>query len=321
MSRAGVMLVTWLASYAAINLVLSASVALAWRRITERSTAPAAVRARRLGWLRAVPFLGAALLTAGVVAPAFALFEPRHESESIGPLALGLAAIALLQIGGALYVALTTLLRTRAAERAWLRAATALDLDPPLGVPAYAVDSPEPIIALVGVFQPKLIAARRVVDACTPAELEAIVAHERGHLHARDNFLRWLMASAPDALRWTPAHRQIEAAWHDAAEDAADDAAAGRNTQSRLDLAALIVKVARMTTTPSLPAAAVSPFADKAGLDRRVRRLLDSPPEASSRAGIWPVVLTVAVMVVAADATVDLRDVYELAESIIAFGR
>lgn len=321
MSRTGVMLVTWLASYAAINLVLSAMVALVWRHITERSTTPAAVRARRLGWLRALPSLGAALLTAGVVAPAFAIYEPHHESEAVGPLALSLAVMALLQIAGALYVALTTLIRTRAAERAWLQAATALDLDPPLGVPAYAVDSPEPIVALVGVFQPKLIAARRVVDSCTPDELVAIVAHERGHLHARDNFLRWLMASAPDTLRWTPAHRQIETAWHDAAEDAADDAATGRNSQSRLDLAALIVKVARMTTTPSLPAAAVNPFADKAGLDRRVRRLLDSPPEGSSRAGIWPVVLTVAVAVVAADASMDLRDVYELAEAVIAFGR
>ena len=39
--------------------------------------------------------------------------------------------------------------------------------------------------------------------------LPTIVAHERGHLHARDNLKRWLMTCAPDVLRWTPLHREI----------------------------------------------------------------------------------------------------------------
>src|SRR5688500_13374191 len=92
-------------------------------------------------------------------------------------------------------------------------------------MPVFAIDSVAPIVALVGAFRPRLFAARSVIEACTGGDLAVIVAHERGHLHSRDNLKRWLMACLPDALRWMPMHHEIVAAWHDAAEDAADDAA------------------------------------------------------------------------------------------------
>ena len=173
-------------------------------------------------------------------------------------------------------MAFATLARTRAAARAWLQSARPLDVDPPAGVPAYTIESPAPIVALVGVFAPKLIAARTVIESCTIEELTAIVAHERGHLQARDNLKRWLMACAPDALRWTPIHQEIAAAWHDAAEDAADDVATRGDERARANLAALLVKIARLTPGAAWPAATVSPFVENDGLDRRVRRLLDA---------------------------------------------
>ena len=137
------------------------------------------------------------------------------------------------------------------------------------------------MVALVGVFSPRLVAARTVIDACSAEELAAIVAHERGHLHARDNFKRWLLTCAPDVMRWTRAHASIVAAWRDAAEYAADDAATCGEEEARVDLAALLLKIARLAPPRFATPAAVSPFADKEGLDRRVRRLLTPTPGAT----------------------------------------
>ncbi len=312
-----------LASYAAVNLLLSIVVAMLWRM---RGAVPAVTepraRARGLAALRAVPSLGAIVFTAAVVAPAFVLFEPHHESESAGPIVIGLAAVALAQIGVALSLAAIALVRTRTAERAWLRSAMPIDVAPAFGGHAYAVDTGTPIVALVGIFTPKLIADRTVIESCTAAEFAALEAHERGHLRARDNLKRWLMASAPDALRWTRCHAQLTSAWHDAAEDAADDVAAGRNTASRVDLAALIVKIARLAPEPSWPTAAVSPFVDRVGLDRRVRRLLDSGTEPAGNTLKAPMAIA-ALLVTAIVVTsgVGFREVYDFVEAVIRFWR
>ena len=222
-------------------------------------------------------------------------------------------------------MAVATLARTRAVARAWLRSATPLDVDPPAGVPAYAIDSLAPIVALVGVFSPKLIAARTVIEACTTEELTAIVAHERGHLHARDNLKRWLMACAPDALRWTPIHREIAAAWHDAAEDAADDAATRGDERARVDLAALLVKIARLTPEPSGRRPRSARSSSRSGLDRRVRRLLDL-----RRAPLDPLALAAtrrhrpAARAQRSPSLISpaaLEQIYDVVEAVIAFGR
>lgn len=324
MSRPVLIVSVALASYAALNFAISLVVATVWRHLpANHSRVSPAARARQLVWLRACPGVGAAVLTLAVMTPAFAIFEPDRASETAGPLVIVLAVAALVQIGASMVMAAATLARTRAAARTWFRSAMPLDVDPPAGVPAYAIESPAPIVALVGVFTPTLIAARTVIDSCTTEELTAIVAHERGHLHARDNLKRWLMACAPDALRWTPWHREIAAAWHDAAEDAADDAATLCDDRARVDLAALLLKIARLTPEPSWPAATVSPFVEKSGLDRRVRRLL-TPGERLRAPSRWLPFATLAV----AGATVavalnpaSLEQIYFLVESVIAFGR
>jgi beta-lactamase regulating signal transducer with metallopeptidase domain len=192
-------------------------------------------------------------------------------------------------------------------------------------VPAYVVDAPSPMVALVGVFSPQLIAARTVIDACSAEELAAIVAHERGHLHAHDNLKRWLLACAPDVLRWTTAHQSIVAAWRDAAEYAADDAATRGKEEARVDLAALLLKIARLAPPRFATPAGVSTFADKEGLDRRVRRLLT--PSHEQLTASWqllvPTVLGAAVLAVAVAfvSPGDLREIYEIVELSVQFGR
>jgi beta-lactamase regulating signal transducer with metallopeptidase domain len=187
------------------------------------------------------------------------------------------------------------------------------------------IESPAPIVALVGVFKPKLVAARSVIDACTTAELNTIVAHERGHLHSRDNLKRWVMACAPDALRWTASHNEIAAAWHDAAEDAADDAATAGDEGSRVDLAQLIVKIARLAPAPAWREATVSPFVEPGGLNRRVRRLLESGrnPQQRSQPRLRRAMLLMTGVVAAWTIAQprSLETLYHAIEAVIRFGR
>ncbi|MDP2318011.1 MAG: M56 family metallopeptidase [Acidobacteriota bacterium] len=315
-----------LASYGLLSSVASLMAVLAWRsgRLAGRQW-PSAIRARRLVMLRAFPAASGSLITATLVMPAFLIFEPVRAFEPVGPLLIGLALAGLVLLAAGFAVAVASVLATWRIERQWLRAARPLDFDPPAGVPAYAVDSFTPIVALVGVFAPKLIAARTIINACNQDELARIVAHERGHLRARDNLKRWLMACAPDLLRWTPAHHAILLAWDDAAEDAADDAATAGHETARLDLAALLVKVARLSAGPGWTAATISPFIERDRLDRRVRRLLSSTQHADAPRFAWVQPLAgaalAAVVLTIATSPAAMKSLFEAVETVVAFGR
>src|SRR5206468_11663090 len=60
------------------------------------------------------------------------------------------------------------------------------------------IDVDAPLMALAGIWRPRLIVARGLVDALTPEELAASVAHEAGHQRSRDNLKRLVMRAVPD---------------------------------------------------------------------------------------------------------------------------
>lgn len=325
MTRAVLIVTVAFAAYAVISSLLALIVAVIWRTelLGDNQAAPDR-NANLLVALRTSPSVLGFILTAGVVLPVFLAFEPVRDYEPIGPIPIVLAAIGIAIVGASFSVAIRAAFLTRRVKQHWLRSATAVNIDPPAGVPAYVIDAPSPVVAVVGVFSPRLVAARTVIEACSSEELAAIVAHERGHLHAHDNLKRWLLTCAPDALRWTTAHTSILSAWRDAAEYAADDVATGGEEVARVDLAALLLKIARLA--PSLPSpASVSPFADEEGLDRRVRRLLTPAQKqltASWQLVIPAVVVTTSVAVaVAVGNPVALKHIYEFIELTVAFGR
>lgn len=324
MSRPMLVLSVALAAYAVLSTIGSIAVAMAWRMADLRGL-PADVRARKIVLLRVFPAAAAALVTLGLVVPGFIAFEPVRAVEVVGPVLLTLTGTGALLLFGAGALAIRTALVTIKLERAWLQSATAFDFDPPAGIPAYAIDSPAPIVALVGVFSPKLLAARAVIDACSRQELANIVAHEHGHFRSMDNFKRWLMTCAPDALRWSPVHREMTAAWGDAAEDAADDAATAGEALARVDLAALLLKVARLAQGSTWSTVAVSPFVDADGLDRRVRRLLvcEQPQPSSRWINLMPLAATgiAAAVLAGLNSPATLQRVHEIVESVITFAR
>ena len=324
MSRPLLIVAVGLAAYAVVSTLVAAAVACMWPRWRSRAArlAPAA-RGARLTLLRMAPAGAGAAIGFGLVIPVFVAFEPVRAYEPVGPLLVALASCGALLFVTSLRVAAHTAWMTHCVQRAWLRSATPLDVDPPAGVPAYVIDTLAPVVALVGVFSPRLVAARGVVEACSPEELAAIVAHERGHLAAHDNLKRWAMTCAPDLLRWTPLHRQICDAWRDAAEDAADDLATRGRERARVNLAALLVKVARLAAGSSAPAL-VSPFADTEGLERRVRRLLTTNSTPAVPARSFGMAARVVVAFAAMSAVVlsgNFERLYDIVEFTIRFGR
>lgn len=325
MTRAVLIVTVAFAAYAVISSLLALIVAVIWRSelLADNQAAPDR-NANLLVALRTSPSVLGFILTAGVVLPVFLAFEPVREYEPIGPIPIVLAAIGMAIISASVAAAVRAALMTHRVKQHWLRSATAVDIDPPAGVPAYVIDTPAPVVAVVGVFSPRLVAARTVIEACSSEELAAIVAHERGHLHAHDNLKRWLLTCAPDVLRWTQAHRSILSAWRDAAEYAADDVATRGREEARVDLAALLLKIARLA--PSLPSpASVSPFADEEGLDRRIRRLLT--PTREQLTASWQLLIpavvgtTAGAVAVAIGNPAALKHIYELIELTVAFGR
>jgi hypothetical protein len=323
MNRSAIIVMVCLAAYCLVDLAVSMFVAVVWRtRAVAPSDLPPATRARRVLMLRLTPSVAAAAITALIVAPAFTLFEPAHDREAFGPVVALLAAAAFAQVAAAVIRAWRSVARTRRIARHWL-----LSSDPLPGgraLRAFVIDSPSPLVALVGVFAPVLVAARSVIDACTADEIAAIVAHERGHFASRDNFKRWLMASLPDTLRWTRIHDEMMAAWHHAAEDAADDAATGGDEAARADLAALLLKVVRLTPQPQWRGAVVSPFVEHDGLERRVRRLIRPELEPPAPFAVVPMVvaaLIASAVVFTLSSPATMKAVFVTFENLVSVGR
>ena len=265
-----------LAAFAAVNALLSFAVmALAPAARAALDRAPAATRARWLLALRLAPAAAAAAVALGLVLPAYLLFEPAQAGERISlPLAL-LATAALLVITAGLRRGLRALASTFALERRW-RAQAETIAAPFSPVPVYLVRDAFPVFTVVGLRRPSLYVADRVLEALDPEEIAAAVAHERGHLEARDNFKRLLLRACPDLVAFSPLSNTLEHEWAQAAEAQADERASRDGRATALALAAGLVKVARLMPAP-LAGLPVSALHDGGDVAARVRQLIADP--------------------------------------------
>jgi beta-lactamase regulating signal transducer with metallopeptidase domain len=134
------------------------------------------------------------------------------------------------------------------------------------------IEEPLPVVTVVGVVRPRLYIARPVLEGCSPAELAAIVSHETAHVEHRDNLKRLVLRSLPDWIGLTPWAARTEQMWSEATEDAADDRAAGQ--ASAPDLAAALLKVARLAAPTGSCITPASALYHGGDLARRIERLL-----------------------------------------------
>ena len=299
-----------LATFAFANVICCTLVSWLW----PRRTASPLVRAESLRHLRLLPALVAALSMA-LAALSFISFEPRGQ-EHIGTLMPALAIVAALLGASGLWRLVQSLIITRRAARDWMRGAVPITLDG-WTRPAFVIESRFPIVAVVGIWRPRLLVARIVLEACTPEELRAILAHEQGHAERRDNLGRLLIAVTPDVIAWLSLSKRMAAAWHDAAEEAADECADALGERGRLLLAEALIRVARLA--PAGPPAVLPASALYRGenIERRVRRLLSPLAPTEIRWSLWQRRLGRAGFVLAC--VLALQGVYEIVEAAVTF--
>ena len=285
-------------------------------------------RVRPAGWwlaLRLFPATASTVLIAALFVPSYWLFEPRDYDEGFQAVIALIALAGLAVAAAAAGRAGAAWMRAERRARAWASRAQPIAL-PGTAVRAFAVDCDAPVMALVGIFRPRLFVSRSVLSLLNEEELAAAVAHEAGHRRAFDNLKRLAMCAAPDPLAGTRTARKIEEQWASAAEHAADrSACAGvegdARTSARCALASAIVKVARLTPPSLLVAEPISTLVDGSDIQSRVCALIDGAAAVEPRRH-WRLVVAAAGAIVALAAAIVaysplLRGAHEATELLV----
>jgi Zn-dependent protease with chaperone function len=261
------------------NALAALAVAGVWRGWLRQRTQTwsAAARAQLLFTLRVAPCALALVFVATLVVPSYLRYEPEATSEAVSSKLAALAALSIIGLALAVWRGLAAWGTTRRLVADWLRYAEPIQL-PGIKLPAYRVAHRFPVVAVVGAIRPRLFIAQHLFDALSETELRAALAHEYGHLAARDNLKRAVLRACRDVLTIVPAGRTLDRAWSESAEAAADEhAARSGDADMALDLAAALVKIARLVpegARPAMPAGAFLIGAwDGDSLAWRVRRL------------------------------------------------
>jgi Peptidase family M48 len=309
------------ASFLAINLLVSALVIVV------------AARQPRIGsptfWfaLRMLPAALAAAFAAVVFVPSYWRYEPRETAEGFDITLIACALAALMMLAAAAARGVAAWWRANRRTHLWMRTSRPIDLGtggqgPPewgMNLPAFVVDAEQAVMALVGVFRPRLLVTRGLIDALTEEELAASVAHELGHSRAWDNLKRLAMRAAPDLLTTTGAARAIERRWASAAEHDADRMCGRASAATRCALASALVKVARLTPPEPIVAEPISTLIGGGEIASRVRVLLDdraAAPERRRRSLVWLGAAIVAAVLASTYGPL-LRSVHELTEILV----
>jgi len=261
-----------LAAGLAVSLVAPGAIRLA-ERMRPR------VAARLMLTLRLLPVGFALFVVAGLCVPSYLRLEPDAAAEPIGIVCLA-AALAGIAIGGTSIArgvrAIARSIRyIRHCERTGRRTRPSV----------WVIDEADPLVALAGIVHPRLIISQAVVRALSPAQLAAVLRHERAHRIAHDNLKRLFVVLAPDAFPFARGLRGVERAWVRFAEWAADDLAVAGDSGRSLSLAAALVRVARMSQGRQPAPVASSLLGDTADLASRVERLLRESPVSEQTQG------------------------------------
>ncbi len=316
-----------LAALLIFNSLASLLASLLWRLFARRARGMSAANCARIVFLlRTFPVItGTACITLLLV-PAYLEHEPRTAHESVSFKLALIAGASAIGLALAFYRGIASWRATSRLTSDWLRHAEAIEF-PLVGIPAYRMQHKFPVIAIVGVFRPRLFIANQIFSSLAPAELLAAIEHETGHVVARDNLRRGLMRACRDVLVMIPCGRLLDRAWVEASEAAADEYAAGRGGTVALDLASGLVKIARLIPAgirPAMPAGAFLVDPDETGGVRtRVRRLMQLANNKAdqkraaliSRIPMWiPVAFAILIVVLTANEPHVLASVHSLME-------
>jgi beta-lactamase regulating signal transducer with metallopeptidase domain len=279
-----------------VYCVLSLAVCLFWRTVglyTQRH--PVRRIADSLFALRIFPLVTAAVITAAFTVPSFLLLEPRAIDEPMGeiPLILGIcgAVLGIFGVGNAAMA----IRRASRSISTWTNEAQPVNSRVP--VPVLRISGVVPAMTAAGIVRPRVLLSGAAASMLTANELQTALDHEVAHVRRRDNLRKLL-------LRFVafPGMSSLEAAWLEATEMAADDAAVS-NASEALDLAAALIKLSRLRPTePPVDLTAALVHGPASITSARVERLiawsderLVSPRSFSPWYGLAAALATVAV--------------------------
>ena len=268
----------------------------------------ARTRAELLFVMRLGPPVIALVWVAAFLIPSYLAHEPYSTDEFVSKKLGALAAISAVGVACAIWRGLRSWLATRSLLKKWLTNSTPFELNN-LEVPVFRLRHAFPIVAVVGTFRPRLFVAEQVLETLSEEELAAAIAHEYGHMAARDNLKRAMLRTSKAALLIIPCGRSLDRAWGEASESAADEHAAQQSSAVALNLASALVRVARLIPTESRPVMPSSTFLvggeETRGVKARVRRLVElsatDPQMLASSAPLFrftPWVLTLTMVVI-----------------------
>lgn len=242
--------------------------------------------------LRVLPPAIGLLAVAGVCAPSYLLLEPHASGEEVGFGFLAAAVLGAAICAAALWRSASAIRVLVHFEREWTRAASLRHTG---GDSMLVLPEETPFLAMAGIFRPRLVVSRAVLNALEPEELDTAIAHEYAHRASRDNLKRLALLLSPDLLPAWPAFDSIEAAWRRFSEWAADDRAAGGDSARSLSLAAALVRVARLSGAPVMSPLVTPLLADTSELAARVDRLLATPSTPAGRTWAVPALASAAI--------------------------
>jgi Zn-dependent protease with chaperone function len=247
--------------------ILSITVSMSWSRVRDRAQRLSIRRvADLLFFFRVLPLAVAGMVTAVFTVPSFVLFEPRaiHEPMEV-PLTLGICGV-VLAIAGLVNAALAVLRASRAIS-VWTANAEPSGIVSSL--PVLRTKPAVPAMTAVGIFRPKVLVSGVAELVLTSGEFQTALNHEIAHTQRRDNLKKLVLCFV--AFPWM---RELEAAWLEATEMAADDAAVS-NVCEALDLAAALIKLSRLgAIVPEVKLTAAIVHSPASIMNARVARLV-----------------------------------------------
>jgi Zn-dependent protease with chaperone function len=261
-----------LAVFVLLYVFLSLAVVRGWR-LMQRILRPRSARGASdlLFVLRVLPLALSAAVTLAFTLPSFLLLEPRATDEAIGsaPLALGFCCVILIGVG----IARAVMAQMKASRSLvkWLDGSTLMEsqvMESGDAVPIFRTRNEAPTLTVAGVSAPKVLISEATVAMLNPPELRTALRHEIEHVLRYDNLKKLVFRFSV-----FPAMAELEHAWSEQAEMAADDAAVS-TFHDALDLAAALIKVSRLGAFETPGELTMSLLHGSTALKERVHRLV-----------------------------------------------
>jgi Zn-dependent protease with chaperone function len=267
-----------LASFFVVNAALGLTAALGSRaaiRIAESMRARSG--ARILFAMRVLPCaLGIGTVLALCV-PSYLWLEPQASAERSGWACLTFAILGALGWIGSIVRAARAVAASVRFNREWQQAGCETLLADE-SLKAVIVEKRAPLLALAGIFRPRLIVSQAVLCSLSKEELQLALQHENAHHISLDNLKRLLLLLVPSSILFVRGHSSLERCWAKFSEWAADDDAVRGDSHRALSLAEALLRVTRLGAAPRLSFLHTSLCAGDHDLSERVDRLLQVQP-------------------------------------------